>query len=113
MYKTVFKLTGLVIAAALGYLLFWPVPIDPVAWDAPQSAGYVGDFEPNDELKALKFLQIGGHSGPEEVAIGADGMIYAATHGGAILRIDPATKKVNEFANTGGRPLGIELGNPR
>jgi sugar lactone lactonase YvrE len=111
MYKTVLKLTGLVIAVALGYLLFWPVPIDPVAWDAPESAGYVGDFEPNEELRALKFLQLDGHSGPEDVAIGADGMIYAATHGGAILRIDPATKKVSEFTNTGGRPLGIEFGN--
>ena len=110
MLKKILKWGGLAVLVLPGYLLLWPVPIDPVAWDAPESAGYVGDFKPNDKLKALKFLDIDGHVGPEDVAFGEDGMIYAATQGGSILRIDPAGGKVEEFTNTGGRPLGIEFG---
>ena len=26
------------------YLLAWPVPVDPVAWQAPEDQGLTGDF---------------------------------------------------------------------
>ena len=35
---------------ALGYLLFWPVPIQPVAWRAPRSKGHVGSHARNARL---------------------------------------------------------------
>ncbi|MCF6322145.1 MAG: SMP-30/gluconolactonase/LRE family protein [Rhizobiaceae bacterium] len=110
MVKTVIKLTGLAIVALAAYLLAWPVPIDPVAWNAPKSAGYTGDFLPNEKLKALEFLELDGREGPEDVAFGSDGLIYAAVIGGVILRIDPASGDVAQFAKTDGRPLGIEFG---
>ena len=60
---------GIIVAAlASAYLLLWPVPIDPVAWEAPENTGYVGDFEPNTELQALTRVSLQGHTGPEDIA---------------------------------------------
>lgn len=109
MIKKILKWLGGGALVLLAYLLLWPVPIDPVAWDAPATEGYVGAYTPNDKLAALKFLDIGGHVGPEDVAIGPDGLIYAAVHGGTIIRLDQKGSKLEEFATTGGRPLGIEF----
>ncbi len=50
----ILKSAGLLILIYLVYLLAWPIPIDPVAWQAPVDKGYVGDFEKNEKLAALK-----------------------------------------------------------
>ena len=92
------------------YLGFAPVPIDPVEWDAPEDAGYVGDFAPNTDLAELERIPLGENSGPEDVAV-LDGMLYATSTIGNITRIDPGTKSVEIVANTGGVPLGIEAYN--
>ncbi len=49
---------------ALAYLLFWPVPVTPVAWDAPKNAGFKGAFARNERLKGLEQLPIGANHGP-------------------------------------------------
>lgn len=92
-----------------GYLLFWPVPITPVAWQAPENAGYTGVFEPNTGLQALKFIDLGSDNGPEDAAVGPDGALYAPTHSGKILKISLSTGQVTDFATPGGRVLGIEF----
>ena len=104
-----FKLLGLFVLAGLAYRLFWPVPVDPQAWDAPENAGYVGDYTPNKALESAELINIGDNHGPEDAAIGADGAIYAAVLAGKIIRIDPTSGKVTDFAVTGGRPLGVEF----
>ena len=91
------------------YLLFWPVPIDPVSWDAPTDAGLVDPFESNDILRKARVFDLGDHAGPEDVAGGPDGLIYAATADGVIIRLRPDGSRVGVFAETGGRPLGIEF----
>ena len=96
-------------ALLLLYLFFWPVPIDPVSWDAPQDAGLVDPFETNDFLGRATAFDLGRHEGPEDVAGGPDGMIYAATADGVIIRLQPDGSGVEVFAETGGRPLGIEF----
>lgn len=101
---------GAFIALLLGYLFFWPVPIDPVAWNAPTGEGYTGDFKANNALEALQLVDLGAYSGPEDVAEGSDGKIYMPTHEGAILTYDPTTGVVAEFAKSNGRVLGIEFG---
>lgn len=106
--KTILKLTGAVLAALVLYLAFWPVSVRPVAWQAPENPGYTGAFAPNDRLSALAFVDIGGRIGPEDADIGPDGAIYTATHDGEIMRISDGAATV--FAQTGGRPLGIEFG---
>jgi len=104
-------LSVLILGAA--YLLLWPIPISPVAWDAPVSKGYSGDFAPNTRLAGLELLSIGETYGPEDVDIweGEDGLrVYASGHKGEIIEINPADKSHKVIANTGGVPLGVEFG---
>lgn len=44
----------------------------------------------------------------EDVAIGADGMLFTGVEDGRVQRVDPAAHRVETVADTGGRPLGIE-----
>lgn len=99
--------TGLLLAVAVLYLLLWPVPIDPVAWDAPEDRGLVDPFAPNDRLQPAKPIRLGDHDGPEDVTAGHDGLLYATTKDGYVLQID-GYGRVREFAEVGGRALGIE-----
>lgn len=90
------------------YLATWPVPVDPVAWQAPVDRGLTGAFAPNRRLTGAATIDLGDFEGPEDVAVGRDGALYATTASGAILRIDENLGQVSEFAQAGGRPLGIE-----
>lgn len=109
--RSFFGLFGLVFVICVTYLAVWPVPVQPKIWDAPHNPGYTGDFEPNTRLADLEFLGLDGRQGPEDVAIGPDGLIYVATHGGEILRRSTdRNDRAEVFAVTGGRPLGIEFG---
>lgn len=96
--------------AAIGvvYLLVWPVPVNPQAWNAPTNGGYTGVFSVNNKLAQIELLDIGDNFGPESIAVDAQGHIYAATHGGKIVRLEAdGTSSPTEWANTEGRPLGI------
>lgn len=42
---------GLVLAMAMLYLLLWPVPVEPVSWQAPVDRGMVDPFGPDDRLR--------------------------------------------------------------
>lgn len=98
---------GLLIALVL-YLVAWPAPIDPVAWEAPPAPGYQGPHARNTRLQNLKRLSIGANHGPEHIIADAAGRLYTAVVSGAILRLDPAAGSEPEiFVNTGGRPLGL------
>ncbi len=101
-------LTASVIILALpgAYFLLWPVPVDPVAWQAPVDRGYVDPYEPNDLLKSSTGIDLGDFEGPEDATLGRDGRIYVTTKSGAIVRIQ--NRGISEFVNVGGRPLGIE-----
>lgn len=92
----------------VAYLSLWPVSVMPVAWEAPENAGYAGDFKENNRLAGMAYIDLDGRSGPEDADIGPDGLIYVATHNGEILRID-GEGVVAPFAQTQGRPLGIEF----
>ncbi len=104
-------LTTLVIILGLIvlYLLLWPVPIEPVAWQAPPNPGYTGPFTPNDRLKGVETLPIGVDHGPEAIALDAQGRIYAATHEGHIVRLRADGSNPENWVETGGRPLGIKF----
>ncbi|MDH3338030.1 MAG: SMP-30/gluconolactonase/LRE family protein [Gammaproteobacteria bacterium] len=98
---------GSLLALTILYLLLWPVPVDPVAWDAPANLGLVDPYEQNEQLEAARGIDLGEHHGPEDVTAGHDNHLYATTTGGAILQID-SRGNVDVFADAGGRPLGIE-----
>lgn len=106
--KFIFKTLAAAIICLGLYLLFWPVPVKPVAWVAPENMGYTGSFAPNDRLAKLDMIDLAGRVGPEDADIGPDGLIYLASHDGEILRISP-DQNTEVFAQTGGRPLGIEF----
>lgn len=47
--------------------------------------------------------------GAEDVVVSAEGVVYTGTEDGAIWAIDAGTGSTRRVADTGGRPLGIEL----
>lgn len=99
----------IVVVALLLYLFLWPVPLEPVGWDAPENAGLIDPFEPNDRLAKTHLVDLGTHEGPEDITGGQDGFIYTATSDGKVLRINRSGTNVEVFADAGGRPLGIEF----
>jgi outer membrane protein assembly factor BamB len=107
--RKVAGVTAVVVAAAATYLLFWPVPAEPVSWQAPVPPGYIGPHAPNTRLSGLRTIDIGDEVGPEHIAIGPDGKLYAAMTSGNLLRMDPDGGKQEVFANTGGRVLGFDF----
>ncbi len=103
------RLISASLASLLLYLLFWPVPIAPVAWDAPQDMGLVDPYAPNDRLQRMRLIELRNHSGPEDIAAGPDGQIYTATNDGNVLKLSTNGDNVAVFAHVGGRPLGLEF----
>lgn len=91
------------------YLLLWPVPVSPVAWDAPEDRGLIDPFEANDALGLAEPVSIGEYDGPEDIAGGNDGYLYASTLSGHIIRFRGNGSDLSVFADVGGRPLGIEF----
>jgi sugar lactone lactonase YvrE len=98
---------GLVLAIATAYLCLWPVPAEPVAWQALTPPGFTGAFAPNTRLANLRLIDTGDEIGPEHIVIGPDGKLYAAMSSGSILRMNPDGGRQEVFANTGGRVLGF------
>jgi sugar lactone lactonase YvrE len=100
---------GLVLAGVAAYLCLWPVPAEPVSWPAPTPPGYTGAHAPNTRLAELRTIDIKDEFGPEHIAIGPDGKLYAAMTSGSLLRMDPDGRSQEVFANTGGRVLGFDF----
>jgi sugar lactone lactonase YvrE len=100
---------GLVLVGAIAYLCLWPVPAEPVSWPAQKPPGYTGAFAPNTLLSGLRMIDTGSEVGPEHIAKGPDGKLYAAMHSGNLIRMEPDGGKQEVFANTGGRVLGFDF----
>jgi sugar lactone lactonase YvrE len=100
---------GAVATATVGYLCLWPVPIEPVAWEAPAPPDYTGPMSRNSRLSGLRTIDTGDEVGPEHIAFGRDGNLYAAMTSGNILRMEPDGSNQRVFANTGGRVLGFDF----
>src|SRR5262245_20933005 len=100
---------GLLVIAVVAYLCLWPIPADPVAWDAPTPPGFTGPYAANTKLSGLRGIDLGQDFGPEHILIGPDGKLYAAMDGGVVLRMDPDGANRSVFANTGGRVLGFDF----
>ena len=107
--RRIFLGLGVAVLALIGYLCLWPVPIAPLSWDAPTATGYVGAYAPNTRLSGLHAIDIGDEVGPEHIAIGPDGKLYAAMTSGNLLRMDPDGGDRKVFVNTGGRVLGFDF----
>ncbi len=95
-----------VVAAIPGYLLFWPVRIEPISYEPAKKPEMTGALAPNNELAKAELLAKGKISGPEDVVIDSEGRIYGGTQDGKIVRI-LKDGRVETFAETGGRPMGL------
>ena len=93
----------------LAYLLFWPVPISPVAWTPPPPPSLTGVYEQNSKLANVQRLSVGPGFAPEDVAIDAEGRIYTGLDDGRIMRLDADASNSSLFVDTHGRPLGMKF----
>ena len=108
MKKILLTVVFILLALAV-YLIFWPVPIEPVIWKAPMPIGYTGPHAVNTKLANLKKISLGREEGPEHIALGKDGKLYTTVTSGNILRMNPDGSEQEIFVNTGGRVLGFDF----
>jgi sugar lactone lactonase YvrE len=121
---------SVLIAVAAGYLLAWPVRIEPVEVVIGPNPGFNGPFAPNEALRNVRFLGEAIGTGPDDVWV-KDGYAYTGVEDGRIIRvrIDGQTASgpapiqpvvpggtvqatpgagVETVATTNGRPLGLQ-----
>ncbi len=99
------RLVGVAVAVLIGLALtFGPAPIDPVAWTPSVAMPLDGALAPNTDLRPLRALPL---PQAEDLAVDGEGRVYGGAADGRILRLR-ADGAVEEFADTGGRPLGLD-----
>ncbi len=108
MLKKLLALPVLLLLAAALYLALTPSPIAPLPWEAPEAPPMTAVLEPNDTLMKAELLARGQIHGPEDTAVDAQGRVYAGLHDGRVVRVQ-ADDSVETFADTGGRPLGMDF----
>ncbi|MEQ5836611.1 SMP-30/gluconolactonase/LRE family protein [Marinobacter sp. NFXS9] len=90
----------------IGGFLLTPSPVDSRAWTPPPSPGLSGRTAPNELLKQAELIAQGQVYGPEDVAVDKTGRVYGGTQDGKVVRVWP-DGRVETWARTGGRPLGL------
>lgn len=111
-WKTTVKrrLLVMLMLLALGYLLAWPVAIEPQAWTPPPMPSLEqGPYARNDKLRAVQRIADGGVAGPEAIAIDAAGRLYSGLDDGRIVSMRNDGSDCRVLGNTGGRPLGLHV----
>lgn len=100
-----------IFASMLVVILLLPSPIDALPWQPPTAPPLVGPLAVNQELAAADRLVPGAVPGPEDIAFDNQGRLYTGGQDGRIYRFRPeATTAAPEvFADTGGRPLGLQF----
>src|SRR5436305_1182212 len=83
-------------------------PVRPVVWRPPPRPARARSQISATPLPPLRLIEVGGH-GPEDVVVDADGTVVTGVADGRLLRVHPDTGLVENIADTGGRPLGVEL----
>jgi len=109
MGKTMGTILGAVVALGVVYLVFWPVPIEPISWTAHPAPPLEGDYAPNRLLQGMELFPTPNSHGPEDVAVDSEGRAYVGVDEGKILRYSNGFEEVEVFAETGGRPLGLDF----
>lgn len=97
----------LIIVVALAYLLLAPVAIAPAAWTPPAAPALTGQYAQNTRLSPVQKLSLGDGHKPEDVALDAEGKIYAGFEDGRIMVLQADGTQPRVFADTHGRPLGM------
>jgi sugar lactone lactonase YvrE len=82
--------------------------IHPVVWQPPALPSRARSRTGPVPLPPLRLIDVGG-KGPEDVVVDGAGRVVTGVADGRLLRVDPDSGRVERIADTGGRPLGIEL----
>ena len=96
----------LVLFLLLGGFLLAPPPIDAQAWQPPVPQPMTGMLAPNEHLRDAELLALGQVYGPEDTTVNSDGVVFAGTQDGYIVRVFP-DGRVENWLSTEGRPLGM------
>lgn len=87
-----------------------PRPRGPFGrFEPPPAPDLTGPYAENDRLDAGERWEIPDGTGPEDVAFDEEGRAYTGIDDGRILRFPPDGGIPEPVAETGGRPLGIEV----
>lgn len=108
MKRVILRLLITATIGIVGYLMFWPVPIDPVAWNPPPAPELSGVYAQNKDLATTVRLAL-NQKGPEDVAFDKQDRIYTGADNGYIYRLQPDGTRPEEFVRTYGRPLGLKF----
>ncbi|MEL6977151.1 MAG: SMP-30/gluconolactonase/LRE family protein [Pseudomonadota bacterium] len=101
---------GAAVVGAAAYLAFWPIDLDPQVWAPTPDPGLdAAPFADAGRLTGAALIEAGG-DGPEDFTLGPDGALYTGLEGGAIMRFAPGSETPELYADTDGRPLGLEFG---
>lgn len=79
--------------------------VDPVVWQPPKLPLR---STPKTNLPVLTILPVHGR-GTEDVLVSERGNVYTGVEDGRILRLTADGRRLDTIADTGGRPLGLEL----
>ena len=82
--------------------------VDSVAFKPGKAPKLEGPLAPNTLLQESQYLGTNLLDGPEDIAVGPDGLIYTGTADGYIQRVS-FDGEVEKFAYTGGHPLGMDF----
>ena len=100
----IFAYVGALIIVIVLYLIAWPVPIDPVAWQPPLAPQLEGQYAVNDYLAAVEIIGKDEGVGPEDVDVDDEGRIYGAYLDGTIIRFSANGENLGVFAILKGDP---------
>ena len=95
---------------SVGSVLFLHAPdVEPAPYAPPVAPKMEGALRENSALSDVQLLAKGKLNGPEDIAVDNDGTVYTGLEDGRIVKISPEGD-VKSFAETGGRPLGLQWG---
>lgn len=104
--------SGMLLLAGIAVWFFLPSPIDAAAWNPPVRPALEGVHAVNNELSMAEHIAAGRIQGPEDIVFDAQERLYTGSEDGRIYRMmlnEAQGDKVEVFADTGGRPLGLRF----
>ena len=93
------------------YLIAWPIPINPISWTPLPAPELKEKYAINDYLSSVKIIETEESFGPEDIDMDEQGRIYGGFEDGKIIRFSSKGENMEVFADTKGRPLGLDFDN--
>ncbi len=112
MFKTIYKAFFFLACILLTLLIIlWFIGkkrVAPKVWQPLSNPGLVSEYAPNNALETLKSRPVLAGPGPEDIAYDGQRYFYTGVEDGRIFKFD-SNFSMQEFANTEGRPLGMQF----